>query len=274
MNKKYLYYLLLFLSINTQAQQLALKGVYRGRDLFIQNPYNSQNKSFCVQSVSLNGKTVISSPNSSALSIDLSAFSLNDSISLVIFHYDECLPKILNPRVLQPGIGFSMVLPTADNSSVSWITTGEQEKNAYFELDKMLLDGWKTIEKIEAKGDIDNNQYSIGVVHYSGENQFRLHYISNSNSIYSNIFEFYSSADPISFYPADEVDEIISLSKATDYEIKDIDGKVYMKGYALDIFVRELKPGEYILVIENREEIIYKPEPEIELPPVRKRKKR
>lgn len=227
-----------------------------------------------MQSVSVNGSTILSNPNSSALTINLSHFLLNDSISLIVFHYDECLPKILNPRVLQSGSGFMIVRPTADNASVSWITTGEQDKKAYFELEKMYLDGWKSIQKIKAKGDIDNNQYSIGLVHYSGENQFRINYVSNSTSIYSDIFEFYSGADPISFYPVDEVDEIISLSKTTDYQIKDIDGKLYMKGYALDIFVQELKPGEYILVIENREETFFKPEPQIELPPVRKRKKR
>jgi len=250
-----------------------LKGVYRGRDVYVQNPYNSTKKYFCVQSITVNGQTVISKPNSSALTIDLSSFDLNDSISIIVFHYSECLPKILNQRVLQPGAGFSIVQPMADPSSVSWISTGEQDKTAYFELEKMFLEGWQVVKKVQAKGDIDNNQYSIGVVHYAGDNQFRLHYVSASLSTYSNIFEFYSAADPISFYPTDDVDELISLSKATDYQIKDMDGKLYKKGYALDIFIRELKPGEYILIIENREEPFYKPEPEIELPPVRKRKK-
>lgn len=262
MNKNYLYYILLLISLQSQAQQLTISGVYRGRDLFIQNPYNSSLNSFCIQSIAINGNTVISSPNSSALTLELSNFNLNDSVAILIFHYSECLPKILNPRVLQSGKGFTIVQPYADNASASWITTGEQDKNAYFELEKMYLDGWKSIQKISAKGDIDNNQYSIGIVHYAGDNQLRIHYVSNASSEYSEIFDFYSAADPISFFPTDDVDEIISLSKATDYQIKDIDGKVYKEGYALDIFVQDLKPGEYILVIENREELFYKPEPE------------
>lgn len=270
---KYILYLLLFISLGTQGQELMLKGVYRGRDVYIQNPYNSTKNYFCVQSVVVNGLTIISEPNSSALTADLSSFNLNDSISIMVFHYAECLPKILNPRVLKAGKGFSIVNPMTDNSSVTWISTGEQDKNAYFELEKMFLDGWKTIQKVKAKGDIDNNQYSVGVVHYAGENLFKLHYVSEIVSIYSEEFEFYSAGEPISFFPTEDVDEIISLSKATDYEIKDIDGKVYKKGYGLDIFVRELKPGEYILIIENREEPFYKPEPEIEPPPVRKKKK-
>ena len=252
----------MLISLTSQAQQLTLEGVYRGRDLYIQNPYNSEKKSFCVQSVVINGNTSIQSPNSSALTIDLSEFNLNDSISILIFHYSECLPKILNPRVLQSGSGFAIVQPAADNASITWMTTGEQDKNAHFELEKMYLDGWKVLDKVIAKGDIDNNQYSLGVVHYAGGNEFRIHYISKASTIYSETFEFYSTADPISFYPIDEVDEIISLSKATDYVIKDLDGKIYKQGNALDIFVRELKPGEYILVIENREEVFFKPEPE------------
>ncbi len=248
-------------SLASQAQQLSLKGVYRGRDLYIQNPFNSDKNSFCVQSVVINGTTVISSPNSSALTVDLSNFQLNDPVSLLLFHYSECLPKILNPRVLQTGSGFSIVQPMADNSSISWISTGEQDKNGYYKLEKMFLEGWKTIETVKAKGDIDNNQYSIGVVHYAGDNQFRLHYITENTSIYSDVFEYYSTSDPISFYPTDDVDELISLSNPTDYQIKGIDGKLYKKGYALDIFVQDLKPGEYILIIENREEPFYKPEP-------------
>ncbi len=215
----------------------------------------------------------MSNPNSSALTVDLSKFSLNDSVSLIVFHYSECLPKILNPRVLQPGSGFSIVRTSADNASVSWITNGEQDKKAYYELERLNIEGWEPLLKIEAKGDIDNNQYSVGVVHYAGQNEFRIHYVSNSISEYSETFDFYSTADPVSFYPVDEVDELISLSKATEFKIKDIDGKVYKKGFALDIFVEDLKPGEYILVIENREEVFFKPVPEIELPPVRKRKK-
>jgi len=272
LNKHFLY-LFLLISLASQGQQLKLEGVYRGRDVYIQNPYNSSKKHFCIQSIAVNGRTVMSSPNSSALTIDLSSFNLNDSISIIVFHYAECLPKFLNPRVLKSGSGFSIVQPMADNASISWISTGEQDKNAYFELEKMFLDGWETIHRVEAKGDIDNNQYSIGVVHYASDNQFRLHYVSEIFSVYSNIFEFYSTADPISFYPTEDVDEIISLSKATDYQIKDAEGKLYKKGFGLDIFVRELKPGEYILIIENREESFFKPEPEIELPPVRKRKK-
>ena len=273
MSKRLLYYSLLLIGIQAQAQQLTLNGVYRGRDLYIQNPYNSEKSTYCVQSVSVNNRTVLTSPNTSALTVDLSGFSLNDSIAIIVFHYAECLPKILNPRVLQPGDGFSIIQTSADNSSVSWITNGEQDKSAYYELERLNLAGWETLLKIDAKGDIDNNQYSIGVVHYAGQNEFRIHYVSNASSSYSDVFDFYSTADPITFYPIDEVDELISLSKATEFKIKDVDGKVYKKGFALDIFVQELNPGEYILEIENREEVFFKPAPEIDLPPVRKRKK-
>ena len=259
MNKYILYFLLILFGSTAQGQQLTLNGVYRGRNLFIQNPYNNEKGTYCVQSISINNRTVLTSPNVSALTVDLSGFSLNDSIAMVIFH---CAPKILNPRVLQSGNGFTIVQTSADNASVSWITNGEQDKNANFELERLNLAGWEPLLKIKAKGDIDNNQYSIGVVHYAGQNEFRVHYVSNASSLYSEIFEFYSTADPISFYPIDEVDELISLSKATEYKIKDSDGNLYKKGYALDIFVQDLKPGEYILEIENREEVFFKPESE------------
>jgi len=253
----------LFFGVNTYAQQHVLSGVYRGRDIYVQNPYLNSSNRFCIKSIQVNGNTVINNPNSSALTIDLSRFQLNDSISIIILHSEACAPKILNPRVLLSGSGFAIVQASADNASISWITTGEQDKDAYFELEKIKSDKWVPIEKIQAKGDIDNNQYSVGAVHYSGENLFRVHYISNNDSsYYSQEFDFYSTAEPISFYPLENVDELISLSKSTDYIIKDVDGKIYKKAIGQDIFVGDLKPGEYILVIENREELFYKPEPE------------
>lgn len=249
-------------------------GVYRGRNIFIQNPYNSETKQYCVQTVEVNDKTLISSPNSSALTVDLSYLALNDMVKLTIYHNQGCKPKILNPRVLESGKGFRIVQTTADDASVTWITTGEEDRNAYFELQKEKLDGWVTLKKISAKGDIDNNQYSIGVTHYAGDNVFRIHYVSKLVDTYSETFNYYSTIDPISFYPIDKVYDLISLSKETDYSIKDQEGKVVKKGVGQDIFVEDLKPGEYILIIENREESFFKPEPEEVLPPVKKRKRR
>lgn len=246
--------------------------MYRGRNLFIQNPYNSVTKDYCVQLVEINGNTFLSSPNSSALTIDLSGFEINDDVRITIHHKTGCKPNILNPRVLMPGVGFSIIQTSVDNSSVSWITTGEQEKNAYYEVEKLKSGGWETIQKVKAKGDLDNNQYSIGVVHYSGDNEFRVHYVSKMADMYSESFNFYSAKDPISFYPIDKVDELISLSEPTDYVIKTKDGAILKRGVGQDIFVEDLKPGEYILVIENREEEFYKPVPEMEFP-LPKRKK-
>lgn len=261
-------------SLYVNAQEAIVQiGVYRGRDLFVQNPYSNETKSYCIQSIDVNGRTILSSPNSSALTVDLSNFEINDMVRITIFHSNGCTPKILNPRVLQPGSGFSIVQTSVDDSSISWIATGEQEKNAHYEVEKLKLDGWSVINKVAAKGDIDNNQYSVGVVHYAGDNEFRIHYISKSTDTYSETFTFYSSKDPISFYPIDEVDELISLSEPTDYLIKTKEGDVLKKGIGMDIFVGDIKPGEYLLVIENREEEFFKPEPEKDLPPVKKRKR-
>lgn len=273
--KSILFTLLFISTFKVEAQETIVQtGVYRGRNLFVQNPFNKETSAYCVQSIDVNGKTVLSSPNSSALTVDLSGFAINDMVRITIFHNSGCIPKVLNPRVLQPGVGFSIVQTSVDNSSISWITTGEQEKNAHYEVEKLKSDDWEVISKVKAKGDLDNNQYSIGVVHYSGDNEFRIHYISNSIDTYSDTFNFYSSKDPISFYPVDKVDELISLSATTDYCIKTKEGTVLKKGVGLDVFVGDLKPGEYILVIENREEEFFKPEPEEVLPPIKKRKRK
>ncbi|MCB0496858.1 MAG: hypothetical protein KDC79_12040 [Cyclobacteriaceae bacterium] len=278
MNKRIINSVLVFLFVFTaslvNAQEAIVQiGVYRGKNLFIQNPYDSKTKSYCVQSVEVNGNTILSSPNSSALTVDLSGFEINQNVQITIFHKSGCVPKVLNPRVLQQGTGFQFVQTLVDDSSISWITTGEQDKSAYYEVEKLKLDDWRTIQKVKAKGDIDNNQYSVGVVHYSGDNEFRIHYLAKDADAYSETFNFYSAKDPISFYPIDKVDDLISLTEPTDYIIKTKEGVILKKGVGQDIFVDDLKPGEYIIVIENREEEFYKPEPVRETPLPKKKKR-
>ncbi|MCB0503906.1 MAG: hypothetical protein KDC58_00240 [Cyclobacteriaceae bacterium] len=271
--KSSLVVLFLISAVKTSAQETIIQtGVYRGRNLFVQNPYNSETKAYCIQSIELNGTMVLSSPNSSALTIDLSGLQINDDVRIIINHKSDCIPKVLNPRVLQPGVGFTIFQASVDESSISWITSGEQEKDAYYEVEKLKSDNWAIIQRVKAKGDLDNNQYSIGVVHYSGDNEFRIHYISNTADVYSENFNFYSAKDPITFYPIDKVDQLISLSEPTDYIIKTKEGTVLKKGVGQDIFVEDLESGEYILVIENREEEFYKPVQEREFP-LPKRKK-
>lgn len=275
MKKFFLYIIGSCIIFSTSAQELALNGVYRGKDVFVQNPYLNVEGSFCISYISINGNKVIDTPATSAVKIDLSNFAIDAPISILVSHHGGCLPKILNPEVLNAGSVFKYIQITADDASISWVTTGEMPGDGAYILDKLKIDGWVPIATIEGKGNLDNNQYSIGIDHYAGDNRFRLRYKYNEQESLSEEFEFYSELDPITYYPDGNVYNMISLSRVTDYVIKNYEGEVLLKGIGQDINVEPLPYGELTLILENREEIIYRPEPEIfDEPKKSKRKKK
>lgn len=255
-------------------QQIRIDGVYRGKDLYIQNPYTNVEGSFCIAFIKVNDKRLVEEPKSSAIRLNLSRFSINDSLHIIIKHHSVCQPKVLNPEVLNAGNEFEYLQITADDAAISWVTTGELPGKGWYELFKMKLDGWVPEDSVLGKGNLDNNQYSVGVRHYAGENRFKLVYHYGAEQVASDEFTFYSDQDPISYFPEGNVYDLITLSRPTDWVIKDYTGKIWLKGDGQDIVISNLPYGELILVIENMEETIFRPEPEIIDRPKKKSRKK
>jgi hypothetical protein len=256
------------------AQELLLSGVYRGKDIYVQNPYTNVEGSFCIAYIEVNGQRVIEEPDLSAVKIDLSRFAINDSVNILIRHHGVCTPKVLNADVLDAANSFSYIQIIADDASISWVTTGELPGRGWYEVYKMKLDGWMPMDTVLAKGNLDNNQYSIGVDHYSGENLFKIIFHYEATSSESEEFSFYSDLDPIAYFPEDKIYDLITLSRPTDYVIKNHEGDILLSGYGQDIIVSSLPYGELIMVLENNEEFIFRPKPEPIDRPKKKDKKR
>jgi len=272
LKKLYLYCLFSCLTFSLIAQEIKLDGVYRGKDIFIQNPYLNVEGAYCIASIIVNGNLVFENPARSAVKIDLTRFQIDSAISIIIKHHPGCEPKILNPEVLNIGSSFEFIQITADDASISWVTTGEMPGEGRYVLEKLKIEGWEVIIQVKGKGNLDNNQYSTGVDHYAGDNKFKLKYRYNEEEIVSDEFDFYSDLDPITHYPEATVYDMISLSRPTDYVIKSYEGAVMLKGVGQDINVESLPYGEFTLIIENREEIFFRPEPEIIIRPKKKKK--
>jgi hypothetical protein len=259
-------------ALSVLAQEITLSGVYRGRDIFVQNPYLNAEGSYCITSILVNGKQIIEAPATSAVKIDLTDFAIDAQVDIIVNHHTSCLPKILNPEVLNTGSGFQYLQVMADDASISWVTTGELPGDGKYILEKLKLDGWIPIDSVHGKGNLDNNQYSIGVDHYAGDNRFRLRYRYGGEDVLSEEFEFYSDLEPITYYPEGTVYDLISLSRPTDYVIKNYEGEVLLKGVGQDINVESLPYGELKLIIENTEETFFRPKPEIIVRPKKKKK--
>ena len=275
MKNIFLYVVLSCIIFSTTAQDITLSGVYRGKDIYVQNPYLAAESNFCIIYISVNEQIVIEAPATSAVKIDLSAFAIDAPVAILVHHNGSCLPKILNPEVLNAGSVFKFIQITADDASISWVTTGEMPGDGSYELVKLKIDGWVPITTVRGKGNLDNNQYSLGIEHYSGDNRFKLKYTYNDIETVSEEFEFYSDLDPITYYPEGDVYNMISLSRVTDYVIKNYAGEILLQGVGQDINVEPLPYGEFTLILESRQETFFRPKPEVfDEPKKSKRKKK
>lgn len=265
-------FLIVLCSTIGYAGEIELTGVYLGKNLFVRNPLDPGSNSYCVTNIYVNGKELINLPRTSAIQIDLSRFSLNESIEIRVLHKDGCTPSFINPAVITNNRGFEFLFIQIDDNSINWITAGETPEG-YFELEKIRWKGWQRIDSISGKGQIDNNQYSLEAAHYAGDNEYRLIFHQKQGRIYeSEEVNFYSLLKPVTFFPVDKVVDLISLSRPTDYEIYNESGDLLIEGFGEYIDVDKLDYDEYTIIIENQPAEIYKPKPEIIYKPRRKRK--
>ena len=232
------------------AQEVRVSGIYKGRDLYVHNPYIKKSKSFCITNISVNGNG-LGTPKTSAYKIDLSGYALNQILEVVITHSNGCFPSIINAQVIGEEQHFEFVSLRADNNSVSWITGGEL-RNGVFMLQRMKREEWKTIAQYPGKGNLETNQYSVNSNHYAGENEYRLIFFLDGNEeLSSESFYFNSNLNSVTFFPEKNVEDVIHLSRFTDYIILDLDNNVLMQGEGDEIDVKALSAGEYGIVLEQ-----------------------
>ena len=86
--------------------QVVLEGSYQGKNVYVQNPFASCTDTtikFCTESVTINDS--ISLPKDSLamtcyrIPLTSYGFKEGDKIRIVIKHYGDCTPKVLNPEV-------------------------------------------------------------------------------------------------------------------------------------------------------------------------------
>lgn len=260
MRDKSILIFVIFMSLNLTAVNagvITLSGVYQGKNLYVQNPFTSNMRDFCTNEVFVNNVKVMSNVKSSAYEIDLSHLKLNDLVTIKITHKDDCKPKILNPQVLRIKSKFQFTSFKVDESSIDWITKGE-EPDGKFYLEKFSNNNWISAVQVKGKGSSMSNNYSVGSKHHSGMNKYRVKVIIPGGQVfYSKVVEYSSDLQPVTFYPK-RVTKNINLSRDADYEILDVYGNVVKKGSGSVINCSGIKTGVYYLNIDNRTEKFFK----------------
>ncbi len=243
--------------------EIHVQGIYKGENLYVENPYSISGVGFCVSEVLVNGNTTTDEINSSFFEIDLSVFSFKygDFVNVIIKHRDGCTPRILNKEVLTPKSTFEVKYIVADKSGyLNWATINEHGSLPFI-IEQFRWNKWIRIGSINGKGYGKLNKYSFSINYHSGKNKFRIKQIgSNKKPRYSKFVEYVNNIPELTFIPGNGnvVTNVIFFSGNTKFEIYDYYGKLVKTGEGQEIKVEKLKTGKYFLNYDNKTETFVK----------------
>jgi hypothetical protein len=237
------------------AGEMVIKGTYQGENLYVKNPFAASGVGFCVYEVTVNGATTTDEINSSAFEVDLSifGFAVGDEITVAIRYKDDCLPKVLNADVLSAKASFSIESIKIDGDKINWTTSNESGRLP-FVVEQFRWNKWIKVGELEGKGVRTSSSYSLPIRLHSGENRFRIKQTDAKNrSKYSSEVTTVSNQPAVTFTP-ERVDDVITFSVPTMYEIYDEYGGIVFKGYGKTIKASGLQKGRYYINYDNKME--------------------
>ena len=235
-------------------QQIELRGIYQGDNLYVMNPFSSSGVGFCIQEVSINGKISTDEIASSAFEIDLSQynFKLGDPVYIVIKHKESCQPKIINPNVIQTKSTFVITNIEAGRDQIlRWSTTNETGSLDFY-IEQFRWNKWVRVGSIKGKGGNKKNQYEFPVPTHSGQNKFRVKQIDFTKKPRYSKEAIYRSMSPLVSFKYNKSSNKIEFSSKTNYEIFNDYGNIEMKGNGEFVNLQKLKPGNYYLNYDNK----------------------
>ncbi len=251
-------FILLF-SVSVFSQEIVLDGTYQGENLFIKNPFSPSGVGFCVYEVTVNGLTTTDEINSSAFEIDLSVygFHIGEPVTITLRYKDNCNPLVLNPEVLNARATFETTKIEIKDSKIYW-TTIKEAGSLPFIVEQFRWNKWIEAGRVTGKGESSATTYSAPIRLHSGTNRFRIKQVDyRDKPKYSDEITVESTKALVDFSPS-RVDDEITFTAPTMYEIYDEFGGIVFKGYGDKVNVTGLEKGKYYLNLDNRLETFIK----------------
>ncbi|MFY0627275.1 MAG: hypothetical protein JXR07_13325 [Reichenbachiella sp.] len=255
--RKFIFLLFCLPLSEVSGQEINLTGVFIGKGLYIQNPYNADSGQFCIQEIKINDKDAKANLRLTAINIPFTGFDLYTPVSVSIIHGDSCKPRIVNPDAILYHSAFKFDSLVINDSIMHWYTKGDKAGAKYF-IEKLDVDRWDVVKELRSKGRFQGAQYVYFPEHDDGGNKYRIKYkLPNGRYLYSMELEHYHYPEGVSFSPR-VVKDVINLSRIARYEIMNIDGEVILQGESKKIPLRLLAPGNYSIIIEGDEDTFIK----------------
>lgn len=243
-------------SQDSKVIQTNLAGVFQGKTLFIQNPYNRTKQTFCVERILINGEPLILNYKLSALKLDFDGFDLFTPVNITVVHEDTiCSPIIINSEAVLFHTIFRFSSLSLSDSALAWSTKGERGKGI-FAVEKLENGFWNEKEVIEAGGVYEEASYSYLPILEDGANQYRVRYKfpigSRASYLYSTEIDYDHYPLPVEFKPASAKTRLY-LSRVTPYEIYNDGSELVLEGQGMEIDVTVLRQGRYIIYFNGKD---------------------
>lgn len=241
---------------DTTSYETNLAGVFQGKTLFVQNPFNKSNREFCVDKIYINEKFVDINYMLSALKIDFEGYDLYTPVKIQIIHKDSvCTPVIINPEAILFHTIFRFVSVSLTDSALVWSTKGETGVGE-FEIERLRNGIWIDQEVRDALGRYEGADYTYYPNLEEGANKYRIKYNfprgSRVGHLYSWEVDFDHYPEPVEFNPKSAKTKVY-LSRSTHYEIYDAGSTLVLEGQGKVIDVTVLRQGQYVIYFNGKD---------------------
>ncbi|RZT92362.1 hypothetical protein EV201_2833 [Ancylomarina subtilis] len=253
MNFRLLVVFFLFFSSLASSQELNVKGVFTGSNVYIMNPFAQTEDAFTIESISINGKPYSEAIQSSAFEVDLThmGFKLGEDLRFSIKYKDSIVPSIINMEAIQAVSSFEMKKAFIDKDQfLNWGCTNEIGSLTFF-VQQYRWNKWLTVGQLRGVGTDGLNYYRIKVPVHSGQNMFRVYQIDQSEKVrYSDTIQFHSKIKPV-YLVNKKVTSRLNFSAPTQFEIFDTFGNLIFDGFGKEVRFDDLIPGKYYVNYDN-----------------------
>lgn len=228
-------------------QTVELGGLFQGDNLLVVNEPGPDGVGFCCYEVRVNGLLTADEVNSHAFEVDLGALGLplGKGVSVRLKHRSGCLPRVLNPEVIQPSPGFQLVdFKAVPSGEVSW-TTADEHGRMPFVLQQFKWGKWVDVVRLDGRGGPQQQRYFANVQPVRGENLLRLTHLAPDGTLEVKGEARFEGDVPEVTMEYDHKTQMVTFSSPTQYELVDAFGTVVLSGVGSEATLRYLARGEY-----------------------------
>lgn len=240
-----------------QDGEMIISGIYKGTNLYVENPMLTDG-TFCVNKILINHVEIQKLPKASAFELDMKHLKKGDQINVVLFHSNDCVPRILNPNAIRDKGHFQFIELDVTEDGLEWITSGEAAEGNFMVM-RMEHNSWIEETIIQGKSNPKKNRYYYKILHHSGKNQYKIKYLEVTGKVYnSSVLKHTSNSEKVKFYP-NRVTSTLSFTRPVKYEILDQYGKIIITGNSKDVNCTALASGKYYFVnYDNKTDRFFK----------------